>query len=67
MDTANNTATQTTATQDMNRATAMIARKFLGLDTLEERRSDSLDFHDLSVVGIRRALEAAYKAGKEAR
>jgi hypothetical protein len=43
-----------------------IARRHLHLVTLEPRNSDSLDFHDLSVWQLRRALEAAYKAGFEA-
>ncbi len=41
-----------------------IAQRHLGLETLEPRNSDSLDFHDLSVWQIRRALEAAYRAGQ---
>jgi len=32
-------------------------------DTLEERGSDSLDFHDVGVVGLKRALQAAFLAG----
>lgn len=47
----------------MNHALTQIANKHLHLDTLEERRSDDLDFHDLAVWSIRAALEAAYKAG----
>ena len=43
-----------------------IAKEHLFIETLETRRSDSLDFHDLSVWQIRRALDAAYKAGFEA-
>jgi hypothetical protein len=42
-----------------------IARKHLGLETLQTRRMDSLDFHDLAVWCIRDALEAAYRAGSE--
>jgi predicted pyridoxine 5'-phosphate oxidase superfamily flavin-nucleotide-binding protein len=33
------------------------------ITTLEARRSDSLDFYDVSVRGIKDALEAAYMAG----
>lgn len=44
---------------------AIIARKTLGVHTLETRRSDSLDFYDLAVWSISSALEAAYEAGKE--
>ncbi|MEI2637426.1 MAG: hypothetical protein V9F03_00245 [Microthrixaceae bacterium] len=40
-----------------------IAKQHLGLPTLETRRSDSLDFHDLAVWQLRAALEAAYRAG----
>lgn len=43
-----------------------IARKHLGIETLEERKRDGLDFHDLSVASIRSALEAAYEAGRRA-
>ena len=40
-----------------------IAREHLGIDTLEERRRDCLDFHDVGVVGVKKALQAAYVAG----
>ena len=40
-----------------------IARDILKLETLEERKSDSLDFHELSVWQVREALIAAYRAG----
>jgi hypothetical protein len=40
-----------------------IASKILGLETLEARNRDSLDFHDLSVWSIKEALEAAFEAG----
>ena len=40
-----------------------IARNVLGLETIETRNSDSLDFHDLAIGSIRDALIAAYKAG----
>jgi len=43
----------------------LIAQKHLGLDTLETRHADSLDFHDTAVWCIRHALEAAFKAGVE--
>jgi hypothetical protein len=44
-----------------------IARDVLLIETLDERRSDSLDFHDLSVVTVRKALLAAYEAGRALR
>jgi Family of unknown function (DUF6900) len=43
-----------------------IARRHLHVVTLETRNSDALDFHDLSIWQLRRALEAAYDAGFEA-
>lgn len=43
-----------------------IARRELLVDTLETRRSDRLDFHDLAVWSIEAALVAAYEAGRGA-
>jgi hypothetical protein len=43
-----------------------IAKK-LGLETLEERKRDCLDFYDLHVTSIKDALEAAYEAGKNSK
>jgi len=40
-----------------------IARAHLGIETLETRKSDRLDFHDVSVWGVKAALLAAYQAG----
>ena len=40
-----------------------IAKKKLGLDTLETRNSDSLDFRELPVWQLKEALEAAFEAG----
>src|SRR5262249_42504763 len=45
---------------------AEIAKKHLAIDTLDQRRSDRLDFHDLAVWSIEHALEAAFQAGLEA-
>ena len=42
-----------------------IAREHLSIETLETRRSDSLDFHDVAVWCVRDALEAAFNAGVE--
>jgi hypothetical protein len=41
-----------------------IAKTQLGIETLETRNRDSLDFHDCSVFGIKKALMLAYKAGQ---
>ena len=51
----------------MDKAVAEIAARILGVETLTPQNRDSLDFHDLSVWNIRRALEAAYEAGLAAR
>lgn len=40
-----------------------IAQEHLLVETLEMRNSDALDFHDVSVWGIKNALIAAYQAG----
>ena len=42
---------------------ASIAKTMLHIDTLETRKSDSLDFHDVAVWSVKAALEAAYRAG----
>lgn len=43
----------------------LIAQNKLGIETLETRNSDRLDFHDVAVWCLRDALEAAFKAGAE--
>jgi hypothetical protein len=45
---------------------AELARKHLFIETLEERKRDCLDFHNVSVWGVQAALEAAYAAGLNA-
>jgi hypothetical protein len=42
-----------------------IAQQHLRIETLESRHRDSLDFHEVSVLELRDALEAAYRAGIE--
>ena len=41
----------------------LIAQKHLGIETLQTRNADSLDFHDTAVWCLKDALEAAFKAG----
>ena len=41
-----------------------IARNVLGLETLETRKMDSLDFHEVAVWAVKDALERAYEAGR---
>ena len=43
-----------------------IAKEHLDIETLEPRNSDGLDFHEVSVWGIRDALKAAFEAGRKA-
>jgi len=43
-----------------------IAKQHLQTDTLETQHSDQLDFHEVSVWGIKNALQAAFDAGKQA-
>lgn len=45
------------------RVIEQIARQHLGFETLDERKSDSLDFRDVSVWSVEAALRAAYEAG----
>ena len=40
-----------------------IAQSILDIPTLEERKMDALDFHEVSVWGLQRALKTAYNAG----
>ena len=43
----------------------LIAQKHLGIETLQTRNADSLDFHDTAVWCLKDALEAAFNAGVE--
>jgi hypothetical protein len=43
-----------------------IALDHLFIETLQTRHRDSLDFHDVSVWGVKSALQAAYEAGLKA-
>ena len=44
----------------------LIAQRHLNIETLETRKSDGLDFHDVAVWNIKDALEAAFEAGRKA-
>jgi hypothetical protein len=52
---------------EARKVAARIARDSLGIATLENRKSDALDFHNLSVWRIETALVAAYYAGIESK
>jgi len=60
-------AKRTSKTADMDAAILAIARREFGVETLEERRMDALDFYSVGVLNIRDALEKAYLAGKAAK
>lgn len=50
----------------LNQLLEQIAQQHLFIDTLETQSSDRLDFHDVSVWGVKAALQAAYEAGLNA-
>ena len=55
----------TTGTAPSEALLLEIATKhFHGIETLETRKSDCLDFHDVAVWAIRAALSEAYEAGR---
>ena len=43
-----------------------IALDHLFIETLETRNSDRMDFHEVSVWGVKSARMAAYEAGRQA-
>jgi hypothetical protein len=53
--------------QTRDQALTEIATKILDLETLDTRKSDRLDFCELVVWQIKKALEAAYAAGQQAK
>jgi hypothetical protein len=58
--------TKTTHASSTEQQLQKIALDHLFIETLETRHSDRLDFHDVSVWGIKSALEAAFEAGRKA-
>lgn len=55
--------TRCNTAQTLDALLTRIAQEHLLIDTLETQNSDSLDFHDVSVWGVKEALIAAYQAG----
>ena len=55
--------TRRNTAQTLDALLTRIAQEHLLIETLETQNSDSLDFHDVSVWGVREALIAAYQAG----
>ena len=52
--------------KDPNKLLEQIANEHLFIETLETQHSDRLDFHDVSVWGVKAALQAAFEAGRKA-
>jgi hypothetical protein len=51
--------------QSIEKKLEAIAKEALFIETLETRNSDELDFHEVSVWGIKKALERAYELGRD--
>jgi hypothetical protein len=54
------------AAQTLDQQMQQIALDHLSIETLETRNSDRMDFHEVSVWGVKSALMAAYEAGRQA-
>ena len=54
------------AAQTLDQQMQKIALDHLFIETLETRNSDRMDFHEVSVWGVKSALMAAYEAGRQA-
>lgn len=54
-----------TSQHQIDELLAEIAKKYMSLETLETRNSDSLDFHDVAVWSLKDALQEAYEAGHQ--
>ena len=54
------------AAQTLDQQMQQIALDHLFIETLETRNSDRMDFHEVSVWGVKSALMAAYEAGLQA-
>ncbi|HUM72678.1 MAG TPA: hypothetical protein PK667_00605 [Nitrosomonas europaea] len=52
--------------KDLENLLQQIALDHLFIDNLETHNSDRLDFHEVSVWGVKSALIAAYEAGRQA-
>ena len=60
------TRAATTKRERRMAAAAEAVRERLGLETLADRKRDSLDFHDISVAAIRDVIDIAFSAGGDA-
>jgi hypothetical protein len=50
-------------TKDVSKLLEEIAKKHLGVSTLDTRNMDGLDFYDVAIWEIKKALEVAYQCG----
>ena len=53
-----------TKKQTLDEIVGQIAKEYCGVETLECRGRDHLDFHDIGVVSLEKALKAAYNKGR---
>ena len=53
------------AAKTLDQQMQQIALDHLFIETLETRNSDRMDFHEVSVWGVKSALIAAYEAGQQ--
>ncbi|MEX2185709.1 MAG: hypothetical protein WD875_02900 [Pirellulales bacterium] len=51
---------------EVDKLLAEIAKRELQVPTLDVRNSDGLDFHEIAVWSLQRALRLAYRAGHDA-
>jgi uncharacterized membrane protein len=58
-----NARTTNRTAKKRDEAIEAIARNILEIETLAERKRDALDFHEVSVWGLKDALLAAYELG----
>lgn len=52
-------------TKSSDSVLSKIAKDILNIDSLETRNSDDVDFKEVSVWGLKKALKLAYRAGKK--
>ena len=62
---SSSTTSKDTEMNQLENLLTQIAQQHLRIETLETRKSDGLDFHDVAVWCLRDALEAAFNAGVE--
>ena len=51
----------------IDKIAGQLAKEHLSFETLEERKMDSLDFHEVSVWSVKDLIRAAYQAGRDSK